>query len=551
MRPQRSRTKILRLTPSRQVLLLALCVVWFIPGLTGRSLWKPTETTLVPAAHESFADGASLVVTNLGEPLVGLAPGYLYVASKFGDSLEAFLPYHEGMRVSNIVWLLAALALGGLFVGRQYGSRVGWRMVLLVMSSLGLLLHAKTVNSDVALLFLGVAGILGLSTLRVNEMAGGLVLGLAGALSIWCVGLVGAWYMLALLLLPMGGIRKGLPGFGRPGVILALVLTSLGLGTWLLSLNKISPSLVSTLLEHIYSDLTLSSMASSARKVILATAWVTWPALPFAAISFVKWRYGSREDREVPAGLIALVAGFVALVLAGSDRDSVAILLIPAAAYMSVIGMQDLSKDLSKEVAMIHDRFAFVVIGGGMIGFFWLSWIAVKTGHPSSMVNWLLELGIEEGASGFPVLFAILASLAWIGLMLRIGRSSERAMVNWVAGITVSWLLFTLLWMPEVDRVKGYGSLADGLREALPTDYGCVEYTNVDRNLAAQLAYLSGLKLVGRDEGEQCGWLLAYSSDVRDETASWTGKRVGDLPSQGLSLYKVPGTSGDEKGLRG
>ena len=547
MRPGRWRAKPSRLTPSRQALLLVLCVVWFIPGLTGRSLWKPTETTLVPAAYESFADGASLVVTNLGEPLVGLPPGYLYLASKFGESLEAFLPYHEGMRVSNIVWLLAALALGGLFVGRRHGSRVGWRMVLLVLSSLGLLLHARTVNPDVALLFLGVAGVLGLSTLRDNEMAGGLALGLAGALSIWCVGPVAAWYMLALLLLPMGKIRKGLPGPRRPGVILALVLTALGLGSWLLSLNRVSPSLASALIEHMSSDLSLASMASSAQKVILSTAWVTWPALPFAAMSYVKWRYGSREDREVPEGLIALVAGFLALVLTGSDRDSVAILLIPAAAYMSVIGMQD----LSKEVAKIHDKFAFVVIGGGMIGFFWLSWIAVKTGHPSGMVEWLRALGIEEGASGFPILFAILASLAWIGLMLRIGRSSERAMVNWVAGITVSWLLFTLLWMPEVDRIKGYGSLADGLREALPSDYGCVEYTNVDRNLAAQLAYLSGLKLVGRDEGEPCGWLLASSSEVRDEAAAWSGKRVGDLPSQGLSLYKVSVTDGDEEGKRG
>lgn len=531
-RPARPGSSVARLAPFRQALLLTLCLLWFLPGLTGRSLWKPTETDLVPAAAESFAEGWGAAVTNLGVPVAGQPPAYLYVGSLFGDMLSPAFEYHEGMRIANLLWLVFPLALAGTVMARRHGSRVGWRMVLLVMSSLGLLLHARTVNPDVTLLLLGTAGVFGLSRMRDDAVTGGLAIGLAGALLFWCVGAVAAWYVLALMLLPMGRLRAGLPGWSSRGVLVALALAALGVAAWVAALRGTSDAALSAAASKTLADLSPAALASSARKVILSAAWVTWPALPFAAMSFIRWRHGGRHGTEVPDGLIALAAGFAALVLSGSDRDSVSILLLPAAAYMSVAGMQD----LTREVAKIHDRFAFVVIGGGMIGFFWLSWVAVNAGWPAGMVEWLEGLGVREGASGLPVFFAAVASVAWIALMLRIGRSPERAVINWMAGITMSWLMFTLLWMPEVDRAKDYGPVASSISEALPADYGCVSHEAVGIGLVAQIAYLSGVEFSG---GDDCGWLLTYAHHERKEPAVWSGMRVGDDPFTRLSLHRT------------
>ena len=519
----------------RQALLFSLCVVWFVPGLVGRSLWNPTETYLVPAAAESFADGWSVVVTSLGEPLAGTPPLYLYVASMFGNLLSGFLPYHEGMRFSSVFWLVAALVLAGMVIGNRHGSRVGWRMVLLMMSSFGLLLHARTVNPDVMLVLLGVLGVLGISRMRHSEVEGGLLLGTTGALMAMFLGMVAVWYVLALLLLPMGKYRQGLPKPWRPGVVLAIVIVVLGLGTWMVLLEGVDPSLPVAFATHAASDLSLAKIASSLRKLISSASWITWPALPFAVMSLIKWRHGGKHGKEVPEGLIALAAGMVALSLVGNDRDSGAFLLLPAAAYMSVIGMQN----LSREVAKIHDRFALFVIGGGMIGFFWMSWIAVSFGYPAGMVEWLSRLGVEKGVSGLPIVFSIAASIAWFTLILRIGRSSERAMVNWVAGITVSWLLFALMWMPEVDEVKGYGKMADSLSKALPSEYGCIAHEGVNKELLAQIAYLAKLEIAHGDAGRKCEWLLTHSDGSNGSNIVWSGKRKKDLPSKGLSLHRA------------
>lgn len=534
IRPPGPRAAATRHDPLRQVLLVALCLVWFVPGLVGRSLWNPTETMLVPAAVESFAYGFSPAISSLGEYLPGVAPLYLYLSHFAGIVLEPAFEFHEGMRIFNLFWLVYALALGGVALGQRYGSRVGWRFVLLVMSSLGLLLHARTVNSDVVLLLLGIAGVLGVAWMRSSRLAGGVVLGLVGATFFWCVGMVAIWYVLALSLMSRVMSRGRSPRAWLAGVLATAALSAFGVLAWLVALMEADPALPSAYLAHVVSGLAPVGVLASVQNMILSAAWVTWPALPFATMSYIRWRHGSRQNKEIPDGLLGLGAGFLALVLTGSDRDSAAILLLPAAAYMAVVGMQS----LSREVAKIHDWFAIVVIGGGMIGFFWLSWVAVQVGWPAGMVEWLGDLGVKEGARGLPVFFAVVVSLAWVALMLRIGRSSERAVTNWTVGITMSWLLFTLLWMPEVDRAKGYVGIADGIKEVLPADYGCVGYTaNVDGELVAQLAYLTNLRFAGGERGGRCPWLLAYADENQRGAVAWTGKRAGDDPSETLSLH--------------
>ena len=527
-----ARTRLL--TPARQLFLACLCVVWFIPGIMGRGLWKPVETDLVPIINESMITQWSWIPTRLGDPELAIHPLYITVAAAAGRQLAPSLELPEAMRWSNLLWLVGGFFLTGYAVW-HHGSRVVWRTVLLMMGSLGLLLHARTVNPDVTLIAIGAAGIIGVYQVQRNRLIGGLILGLTGSIGFLCVGPLAVWYILFLLLLPLALRRYRLLSPLNSASVIAVMITAVAVVGWLWLLDMYEAGLALSYLQEQLAALAPVVIVQTTQDFLLTASWFTWPALPFAAMAYVRWHHQPDGKDDIPIGLLSLVAGSLAYICAGDRGDSSAILLLPAAAIMAAVSMTG----LSKEVAKMLDRFAVLVIGFGIIGFLWFTWIAAQLGSPADVIAWLGQWGVEPEPPGSYVLLALLATVVWIALMLRIGRSTERAVLNWVVGVTMGWLVFVLLWLPAVDRVKSYTSLATSLAEHVGDKDACITYADISDNLAAQLAFLSQLRFVAQGSGDNCTWLFERQTPNGNRPAAWTGNRPVRGAQESYALYDL------------
>lgn len=515
--------------PSRHLLLVLLCLLWFFPGVIGRGLWKPTETFMVPLAAESFAAGWNPVPLLQGVPQLTAAPLYLYLAERGGAALDFALAPHEGMRLTNLLWLVLGLLLVGWHSGREEGSRAGWRAVLLTLGSFSLLLSARSVNPDLALLPLGAAALAGLRlTAEGRGRAGGLLLGAAGAVGVWTAGAVAMWYVALLALLPLAAPRA-FAGWRRAHVLpLALALLAWSLWWAVLAGRGLAGAYQAQLLAALHPFALIANL----QDVLLAALWATWPALPFAVAAFLRWRHRGGTDRTMTLGLLGLAAGGGALVLAGHGRETGIFLLLPAAALMAAPDLRGQSRGMGRML----DWFAILVIGGGMIGLFWLSWLAQRLDAPAATVAWLAGLGLADSDPSAPAVWlAALASCAWLALMLRIGRSSERATLNWMAGLTMAWLVFSALWMRPIDRAKSYETVAAELRAAAGADAACLRAEGIGLENAALLAHLTGLD-VRLEADASCPWLLLSPQAAAGRPAAWAGRRAGDGAAEGFAL---------------
>ena len=523
-----------RFTRSRQLVLVALCLLWFFPGTIERSLWKPAETHYVPLAYENAVSGWQFPLSYLGEAQSTEPPLYLYVGSKFAQAASGIMEFHAGMRMANLLWLVLGFALIGFPLAQRHGSRAGWRAILLVTGSLGLLLHARTVNPDVSLVLLGAIGLYGSHLLARSTLAGGLVLGLGAMLGFWTVGILALWYTVLLLLIPLVTSSAFLPSSWSRGHTLAILLALLAFGSWQNLLAEADPELLAGYNSAALSKLAPLALLITLQKVLVTICWFTWPSLPLAIMAYVRWHYRRTQQSEVPLGMLGLASGIGALVLAGAQTESAVILLLPALAVFGAAGVQSLSTDVAKML----DRFAILVIGLGMIGFCWFALLALVVGWPSELVGWLASFGIAETASGILVFFAAVSTLMWAGLILRIGRSPERAVLNWVAGMTMGWLVFFLLWGRQIDEVKSYRRVALDMQAALPVDYRCVSHQDVPAQVVAQLGYYSTIKFASASSDPSCPWQVGNASAVSSKVELWRGSRAGDGLNRTLVLYQ-------------
>ncbi len=58
--------------------------------------------------------------------------------------------------------------------------------------------------------------------------------------------------------------------------------------------------------------------------------------------------------------------------------------------------------------------------------------------------------------------------LLWIALVRPARRSNRRAVLNWAAGMTLVWGLYTTIWLPYLDSRRSYRPVAESLAQHLP-----------------------------------------------------------------------------------
>lgn len=517
-------------TPLKTTLFVAVCLTWLLPGLIGHDPWKVDEAVVFGAVTEMLRTGDWLVFRIAGEPYFEKAPLFFWVSASFANLFGALLPLHDAARLASGFFMAATMALLGLACHELIGERAVRLGVLLFIGSLGLLIRAHEMTTDLAGLAGIAAALYGLVLALRRPVAGGAVLGLGMGIAFLGDGLLALGIVLLLAaFLPVAGRTWRRRDYAIT-VAVALACAAPLVAAWPLALRAGAPAALPTWLDY---ALAFGWDPAGLAYYLKVLPWYAWPAWPLAAWTLWRSRRVWRERPQVQLPLAAFAAFFIAISFLGESHEVNAMpLLLP----LALLGVAEL-ESLPRGAASALDWF-------GMTTFFllaaliWIAWIAAMTGQPQFAAAWL-QREIPGYAYRFSFLafaLAALLTLIWLAVAARSLRSTRRAIVNWAAGITMVWMLMMTLGVPLVDQARSYRGVAARLMEAMPADAKCVARRNVGDAQRALLDYFAGLRTV-REEfplAARCNVLLVQAAPGRlplpekEWAESWRGSRPGD-----------------------
>ncbi|HTH44081.1 MAG TPA: glycosyltransferase [Oxalicibacterium sp.] len=495
--------------------LLALCLLYILPGLIGRDPWKNDDASgfgiMWTMAHGSLSDWLSPHIVGLPMPEEGPLAFWLGAICiqlfgwLLGDAMAARIaPILFFLLGSSSVWYVTyllgrrpdaqplKLAFGGQPEPRDFGRTLADGALLIYLGCLGLLIQSHSTTADslevsLVALSLYMATRLFESQAWRNAIWLGLVFGLLILTRGWAIPLA-LWLGVAVL-----------AGMYARAVLLRLLVATLPLalgvaGLWVWACAQLHPFGSSPI--DAWMAWNLDQLAwptwSTLQYLLSNGIWFTWPAWPFAIWAVYAWR---RQHEALHITLpLAFLAALVVLALLNSHGDDANLLpMLPMLAILAAFGLPTMKRGAINAV----DWFSVTTLST-CAGFIWIGWVAKQTGWPAQIAKNAFKIapGFKPEFNWIGVLVAAAATAGWIWLVH--WRVSRRPAVLWRAvvlssgGVILCWLLLMTLWMPWGNYIKSYASVARQMAEALPAGRHCVA-TDVGEAQRASFAYFGDI----------------------------------------------------------
>jgi len=533
-------------TPVKTALFLLVCAAWLLPGLVGHDPWKTDEAVIFGVVSEMLRSGDWVVPHLAGESYAERAPLFFWVATLFAKAFGGILAAHDAARIASGFFM--ALTMAGVSVAAValHGPRAGRISVLLLIGCLGLLIRAHEMNTDLAGLAGLSLGLAGLALAPSRPRAGGAIAGSGLAVAFLGDGFAPALLLLAVIaVLPLAGAKWRTRDYALAVGIAVLLALPFAAGwpvlLWQREPDTFSQWLAASLATRWSGGITRGALADFAYFPKMLT-WYAWPALPLAA--WTLWRarrtLAAREDLR-----LALVAGAVFLALLVLVAEAREVNAMPLLLPLVLLGVAELDS-LPRGAASALDWFGVTTFALFAIAL-WVGWVAVLTGSPPGVAQWIAREipGYRYPFRFVPFVLAALLTCIWVVVVARSLRTTRRAVVNWSAGITMVWMLAMTLGLPLVDQARSYRGVASRLQAAMGGTT-CTIGAGVGDAQRALLDYFIGLRLTRPQApaADRCDTLLAQEVSGRelpiDASAwreAWRGSRPGDR-SESFVLYR-------------
>jgi 4-amino-4-deoxy-L-arabinose transferase-like glycosyltransferase len=534
------------------LILLFVCL-----GLIGHDPWKADEAYAFGIVYSMLTRGEWVVPMLAGEAFVEKPPLVYWLAALTAKLAAPVLPLHDGARLASGV--LSAIAIGATALGARAifgGDRgVGRVAALLLASSLGFVLHARMLLTDLGVIAGVAVALYGLACMPREQR-------------VWLVAaLLGTGCGMAFL-------SKGLVGIAPVCVTVVLLpllsaawRTRRYLGTLCAALMFALPWLViwpATLLAHspayFYDWFWLNNVgrflgfgvqtlgAAHEPGFLLETIpWFTFPVLPLVVWA---WMRGALRLRSMPGvqPVFAFTAVYLLMIaLSSSARANYLLPLLPVLAMVAPAALADLPRWLNVTAGATS---AVLFVGATL--FVWLVWaLAVHGGTPPDWPFLTRHLPREHAFVFSPPLLALALALSF-ALLHFIGaqwRSRAFALSAWSGGMMLFGVAVTLLWMPWIDAAKSYRQPFTAMREFLPVEPGCLSYHRVGESERAVLHYVmrSTPSRYRAHTMATCPFVLvqglraeaAVIDEVPHRRVLWRGARPGDEREQ-FWLLELP-----------
>lgn len=552
--------------------LLCLAAAYILAGLFFRDPWKSDDiigvATMLTALREgplawmlpqignyAYAQGGPLP-TWAGAAAIWLAGPLL------GDFAAARLPNLLWFGImTSATWygtyLLGrrpeaqplALPFGGEPSVRDYGRMLADTAVLLLLATVGIVLRLHESSATPALLACYALAYYGLARMLDKPLSGAFTLGVALAGAALTRALPGALPILlsiAILLLPAPR-HVSLP---RHWLLLALALgTSLFLA-WYLPAGEASPYWMDRWISWNLGQFGWPSPTNVLR-TLRDLSWFLWPTWPLALLALWRWRQWTAAPHiRLPASL----AGGAALCLLsmGSPFEGEFTMLVLPCAVLGAFALPTLRRGVVNTL----DWFAIMCFSLTTASV-WLGWAALHFGWPPKIANNIARqtMGFEPHINLLATGLALLTTLLWAALVLWRLQTQPTALwrgtVLSACGLTATWILLALLWLPAIDYARSYRTTSAELSQAISANMRpgeCVR--SADLGLAQRAAFqvFSNLSF---DFSGRCELVLLQTTNRKLESEGlpelarqgqvlWQGGREADRHEVFMLIRRAP-----------
>lgn len=553
--------------------LLALGLLYILPGLIGRDPWKNDDAAsfgiMWTMAHGTLRDWLAPNIAGLAMPSESpLAFWFGAICIKLfgwllGDPIAARLSTIACFLIGSLsIWYATyllgrrpeaqplKLAFGGQPESRDYGRTLADGAFLIYLGFLGLLLHShETSAKTLQIALVGYAIYNAVRVFDSNRPQQAFRLGLTLALLVLTRGWVlPAGVFIGLLALAVLRYRRMLPtllGVALPTVLLICAL-------WVIVTRALLPDAAAqfdTWLSWNHYQINWPTL-KSLKFFVKYGIWFAWPAWPFAGWAIYAWRR-QPFSLHIALPLSFFVSIAVVLLINVHGEEGKLLPLLPPLAILAAFGLPTMKRGAINAV----DWFSVMTLST-CAAFIWIGWIAKETGWPAQIAKnaYKLAPGYQPGYNFIALAIAALTSLGWI--LLVHWRLSRRPPVLWRAvvlssgGVILCWVLLMTLWLPWINYGKSYAGVASQIEERTAAVKQCVT-SNVGPAQRASFAYFGNVKFEDRPD-MRCDFLL-LQDNVYNQNAElmlrqyegnwqllWEGRRPSDRDER-FRLYRRAG----------
>ncbi len=522
------------ITPAKALLLALLCAVWAGTGLIGHDPWKPDEDRVFGLIYHILQSGDWLIPTLVGTPYMDKPPLFYMTAAVFSKLFSPLLALHDGARLASGFYTALTLLFTGLAGRELFGKGRGWVAVIVLIGCLGLLVRAHQIIPDLALLTGCAMMLYGFALSLRRAWPAGILLGSGMGIGFMAKGFISPTLFLligvTLLLFRVWRTRSFLVSMG-----IALLFALPWLTIWPYLLYQRSPQLFMewawTLNIGRWLDFARGgSYFSGALHYLKILPWFAWPALPLAAWGVWQARKKMLHEPELQLLLVSFIVMLLALSLAPNIRDVFALPLLLPLVLLATAALSSLRRGAANAL----DWFGIMTFGFFAI-LMWWGWAGLLLDNRAKITHWLKDYhpGFEPAFHATPFWIALAATVLWVVLVWRVGRSMRRAVINWASGVTLLWILAMTLWLPWLDSSRSYRGMIASLTEALPDTDDCIASRYLGDGQKAMLHYFGDILTQPGNE-RSCSLLLTRGNLSRTDQQQgnwqvlWTGGRRGE-----------------------
>lgn len=520
-------------------LLLILCAIWIMLGLTGHAPWKPLESSSITIVKGIIQGGSLIAPLAAGESTLDSPPLYYLTAAASAKLFSPVLSMHDGARLINALWMAITLLMVGM-TGRELWSRgVGRHATFIMIGTIGLIISAHSLNPEVAGLTSTATGFYALALSKRRPWRASALLGLAIGIGFLSTGLIPALILtLTAATLPL------LFRAWRSKSFFLFFTTALAIATplitsWLALLYIQQPTSFHQWLQTSAHQFQLQNHGYFARILI----WYAWPALPLALWGL--WR-NRQQLLSKPKFQLIIIFFMVSLACLGSGATSKDINALSLLLPLVALGAGSV-EHLKRGAAAALNWFGISLFG--LIGFLiWLGWIAMLTGHPAKIKTRMQFLSGSDTThfSWYVLIMALIITCIWLFTCIRARQTNRSTVTNWAVGMTFGWGLLMTLWLPWIDAVKSYEPVFASMHKHLPAQHGCMNSLDVGQSQRMLLNYYTDIDLIPFESQQALKCDLYLIQDERgagkmqpsDEwKLIWRGKRAADR-KEGFRLFQ-------------
>jgi 4-amino-4-deoxy-L-arabinose transferase-like glycosyltransferase len=513
----------------------------------GHDPWRAFDVIAIEITHQMQLSGDWTVPRLAGEPWLDDPPFFHWLSLAFAKVFGALLGFHNAVRLASGLMMLTALyfmylaarhsALPISTAGRYGADELPARRsdgaggTLLLIGSLGLMVHAHEAVPDLAALAAACVAFAMLMTPGANPYKTGAAFGVALGVAFLSTGVVvpavlGASALIGCLVCDEWRTPRAPRFLGAAGLAFAALAAS-----WPVALYLRSPELAQAWwygASHAHGE-----FGANLRYYLTTASWFAWPAWPLAA--WATWHL--RREWRTPRVFVPLTAtllGILAIAWAGPQQDINVMVLLPPLALLGAHGVGRLRRGAANLLdwfgVMTFGFFAFLI---------WLGYFAMQTGLPPKLANNFLKMapGFVARFELLPFIVALALTLAWLYLAFFTAPSPTRGVARWAAGLALLWASFATLWLPWADHVKSYRSVALQIKSTLPANAGCIGAIELAAPQRAALSFHAGILTEPQPAiataAPKCRYLIVQGHPKQEISPGQNWRKLADVGRPG------------------